>query len=82
MTDGWEISPRIDMRYGREDFIIKKDICNMTFRKATIGDLEILTATRVEFQAYNHPDLLESDKLILYAKNKDYFKKLWTINDN
>ena len=55
------------------------DDIQLTFKKATIDDLELLARTRIEFMAANHADLTDADKIALYEANKVYFRE--TLSD-
>lgn len=52
----------------------------LSYRRATISDLEILTLARVEFFADIHKDMTEQEKLNIYEQNKIYFEE--TLIDN
>lgn len=52
----------------------------LSYRLATIDDLELLTQTRVEFFADIHKDLTDEQKVEIYNYNKAYFEE--TLSDD
>ena len=52
----------------------------ITYRVATIDDLELLTQTRVEFFADIHKDMTDVQKAEIYDYNKKYFEE--TLKDD
>ena len=47
----------------------------ITYRIATIDDLELLTRTRVDFFADIHKDITDGEKADIYAYSKAYFEE-------